>query len=251
MSATIYQARVPGPLLIEKNKPNQPTISIEKDGAVATLASGTFTLYRPDGTALVDAVAGTVATGTFTAASILAATTADESLGDRWLAQFDIVIGGVTETFYQDGALVVGRLYPPIGQTDLVARHSEVANLLKTGITSLQGMIEQAWFDVLNRMYSDGVAFWRWRTTSALRGVMFARCFELIFRDYSTLLDPDDRYSELAEYYAAQYELEYEGMRSRIDVEEDNTLTADSRPASAIIMLSSGPRANRYDGGSS
>ncbi len=247
MSATVYQARISGPLLIERNKPNQPTIAIEKDGAVATLASGTLTLYRPDGTALVDAVAGTVATGTFTAASILAATTADESLGDRWLAQFDIVIGGITETFYQDAALVVGRLYPPIGQTDLVARHSEVANLLKTGISSLQGMIEQAWSDVLNRMYSDGVAFWRWRTSSALRGVMFARCFELIFRDYSTLLDPDDRYSELAEYYAGQYDHEYDSMRSRIDIQEDNTISADSKPASAVIMLSSGPRRRWYE----
>lgn len=247
MSDTIYQARIKGPFLLEQNKDNILTLAIEKDGAAVTLTSGTLTVYRPSGEALVDAVAGSVGGGTFTSATIAAATTASESLGDRWLVRFDIVISGSTETFYTDAALVVARLRPPIGQTDLVARHSEVANLLKTGITSLQGMIEQAWYDVLNRMYSDGVAFWRWRTASALRGVLFARCFELIFRDYSTLLDPDDRYSELADYYAGQYEHEYEGMRSRIDVSEDNTISADSKPASAVIMLSSGPRRRWYE----
>lgn len=247
MSDTIYQARIKGPFLLEQNKDNILTLAIEKDGAAVTLTSGTLTVYRPSGEALVDAVAGSVGGGTFTSATIAAATTASESLGDRWLVRFDIVISGSTETFYTDAALVVARLRPPIGQTDLVARHSEVANLLKTGITSLQGMIEQAWCDVLNRMYSDGVAFWRWRTASALRGVLFARCFELIFRDYSTLLDPDDRYSELADYYAGQYEHEYEGMRSRIDVSEDNTISADSKPASAVIMLSSGPRRRWYE----
>ena len=247
MSDTIYQARIKGPFLLEQNKDNILTLAIEKDGAAVTLTSGTLTVYRPSGEALVDAVAGSVGGGTFTSATIAAATTASESLGDRWLVRFDIVISGSTETFYTDAALVVARLRPPIGQTDLVARHSGVANLLKTGITSLQGMIEQAWYDVLNRMYSDGVAFWRWRTASALRGVLFARCFELIFRDYSTLLDPDDRYSELADYYAGQYEHEYEGMRSRIDVSEDNTISADSKPASAVIMLSSGPRRRWYE----
>jgi len=249
VSATLYQARIAGPILIEQNKDNVLTLDIEKDGAAATLTSGTLTVYRPSGDKLVDAVAGSVGAGTFTSATILAATTADESLGDRWLVQFDIVIGGATETFYTDGALVLAQLRPPIGQTDLVERHSECANLLKSGITTgLQQYIFQAWHDILNRMYSDGVAFWRWRTASATRAVLFARTFEILFRDYSTLLDPDDRYSELSTMYAEDYEREYTQMRSRVDGLEDNTISGDNKPASAVIMLSSGPRRRWYDG---
>ena len=248
MSATLYQARIAGPILIEQNKDNVLTLDIEKDGAAASLTSGTLTVYRPSGEKLVDAVAGSVGAGKFTSATILAATTADESLGDRWLVQFDILISGATETFYTDAALVLARLRPPIGQTDLVERHSECANLLKSGITTgLQQYIFQAWHDILNRMYSDGVAFWRWRTASATRAVLFARTFEILFRDYSTLLDPDDRYSELSTMYAEDYEREYTQMRSRVDGLEDNTISGDNKPASAVIMLSSGPRRRWYD----
>ena len=251
MSATVYQARFAGPILIEKNKANSLALAIELDGAAATLTSGTLTVYRPAGGKLVDAVAGTVAAGTFTSATILAATTADESLGDRWICQFDIVIAGATETFYNDAALVVAPLRPPIGQTDLVERHSECANLLKSGITTgLQQYIEQAWADIMNRMYSDGVQFWKWRTASATRAVLLARTFEILFRDYSTLLDPDDRYSELSTMYGEDYEREYTQMRSRVDMLEDNTISGDNKPASAGIMLSSGPRRRWYDSSS-
>ena len=50
--------------------------------------------------------------------------------GPRWLIEIDLVISGETFTFYNDAVLCLARLYPPIGQTDLIQRHSEAANLL-------------------------------------------------------------------------------------------------------------------------
>ena len=248
-SDTVYQATWKMPSLIEQGKDQSITLSIEKDGSAVTLTSGTLSLFKPGGSAVVDAVSGTVSTGTFTSATIASAPTDAETLGDQWLVKVDLVISGSTFTFYNDAALVAARLYPPISQTDLVYRHSEVVNMLKSGVSSLQNYIELAWFDIVNQLYSSGCEFWKWRTSSALRPVMFSRCFQLIFRDYATLLDPDDRFSELADFYAGEFEREGEQMRSRVDTGEDDTISADNKPASAVIMLSSGARSRRGRGG--
>ena len=239
MSGTVYSARWAGPTFIERNKDQQIAVSIERDGAAVTLLSGALTIYRPGGDVLVDAVAGTVAAGTFTSATILAATTASENLGKQWLIKVDVVIGTETVTLYNDAVMALARLYPTVGQTDLVQRHSEAANLLGASITSLQQYIDQAWEDITVRLYTEGVPFWKWRTPSALRQVLFDRSLELLFWDYATLLGgaQTDRYAKFAERYAGLYERDFERLSSMIDTSEDNTLEAETASASSVILL--------------
>ena len=105
MSSTLYTARWTGPTLIEQGKSQQISVSVERSGSDATISSGTLTLYRPNGTALVDAVAGTISGGTFTSAAIAGGTTSAESLGPRWLIKVELVIGGATYSFYYDAVL--------------------------------------------------------------------------------------------------------------------------------------------------
>ena len=241
MTDTLWSARFTGPTMIEKDKVQTVDVAIEKDGAAAVISSATFTVYEPNGSKLIDAATATVDGGTVTG-SIAAADTTDKALSKNWLIRFDVTIGGVVFSFYNDAVLCLARLYVPIGQTDLIARHSDVANLRSSSTTSLQEYIAQAWTEITNRLYSDGFPFWKMRTPSAFRQVMFSRCFSLIFRDYSTLLDPGDRYAELADRYDEKYSIEYDQIRSKVDVSEDNKLEAHSRPAAPVIMLSGGPR---------
>ena len=144
MSATLYSARWTGPTLIEKDKAQTVSVSVERAGSATTLTSGTLTLYRPNGSKLVDAVAGSVSGGTFTSATISASDTQNEDFGPRWLIEIDLVISGETFTFYNDAVLCLARLYPPIGQTDLIQRHSEAANLLGIYAALADGDIEAA-----------------------------------------------------------------------------------------------------------
>ncbi len=241
MADTLWSARFAGPSMIERGKAQTVSVSIEKEGAAASVTAATFTLYNPQGVKVKDGVAATVAGGTVTG-SIAGADTTEADLGRNWLVEFDVTIGGKVYTFYNDGVLCLSRLYPPIGQSDLISRHSDVVNLVATSKANLQDYIATAWADVTNRMYSDAVPFWKFRTPSALRGPLFARCFALIFRDYSTLFDSGDRYAELADRYDEAYSREFDQMRSKIDVNEDNTIDGDGVPATASIHLSSGPR---------
>jgi len=227
--------------MIEKDKAQTVDVAIEKDGTAAIISSATFTVYEPNGSKLIDAAVATVDGGTITG-SVSSGDTAEKALSKNWLIRFDVTIAGVVFNFYNDAVLCKARLYVPIGQTDLIARHSDIASLLSPDKSSLQDYVSQAWTEITNRLYSDGFPFWKMRTPSAFRQVMFARCFALIFRDYSTLLDPGDRYAELADRYDERYSIEYDQIRSKVDVSEDNKLEAHSRPASPIIMLSGGPR---------
>jgi hypothetical protein len=195
---------------------------------------------------VVDAVAGTISSGTFTSAAIAGGTTSAESLGPRWLIKVELLIGGASYSFYNDAVLCLAELYPPIGQTDLIQRHSEAANLLGAAVTSLQQYIDQAWSDVTNRLYLDGVPFWKWRTPSALRPCLFDRALELLFWDYSTLLNTNDRYAAFAQRYSELYERDYERLRSTIDLAEDNQLQDETVSGSAVVMLQTGRRRGRF-----
>jgi hypothetical protein len=200
------------------------------------VTSATFYLYDTGGNAIVDAQAASVAGGTVSG-TVSAGDTSSMGLGPAYLVRFDVLIGGKTYRFNNDACLCVARLYPPIGQTDLVNRHSDVTNLLASGVTSCQQYIDDAWSDITNRMYSEQSYFWRLRTPSAFRNVMFARSLALIFRDYATLLNAGDRYMQLSDYYEQQYERAYSKLRSRIDSDEDNQLSGRQQSVPSVTYL--------------
>lgn len=253
MPETVYAARFSGPSLIERNKAQTVSVDLERDGAAPSITSATFTLYKPSGAALsssYDGATATVSGGRITSPSIAAADTVNEALTKDWLVRFDATISSKVYTFYNDAALVRARLYPPIGQTDLVARHRDIAALRPTTLPSLQDYIDQAWADLLTKAYMDGVPFWRWRTPSALRLPLLYRALGVIFRDYATLLDPGDRYTALADSYvgtdhtSGAAEKAYAAMRQKVDGDEDNTVSEDHRSGSPVILLQTTRRAS-------
>tara|TARA_R110002073_G_scaffold110569_6_gene246873 strand:- start:9875 stop:10606 length:732 start_codon:yes stop_codon:yes gene_type:complete len=241
MTATLYSARFNGPTLIERDKAQTITVDLERGGSDPTISSATFTLYDSGGSKVIDGTVATISGGEISG-SIGETDLDGKSYGLGWLVQFDATIGGKVYRFLNDAALCLARLYPPVGHTDLVNRHSDVANLLATGVTSLQQYIDDAWADITNRLYSDSIPFFRLRTPSAFRAAMFSRSFTLIFRDYSTLLDPGDRYAELADRYDAQFEEDIGKIRSKMDTGEDNTLTTSNLSTATVIQLTSSRR---------
>jgi len=248
MTDTLYSARFSGPTLIERDKAQTVSVTIERDGSDATITAATFTLYDVGGNILIDGTAATISGGTLSG-SVGASDLDGKAYGSGWLVQFDATIGGKVYRFLNDAAICLARLYPPIGHSDLVKRHSDVANLLAAGVSSLQQYIDDAWADLTGRLYSDSCPFWRLRTPSAMRAAMFSRSFQLIFRDYSTLLDPGDRYAELADRYAEQYDEDVEKIRAKMDTGEDNTLTSNNLSTAAVIQLTTSRRSGVYRSG--
>ena len=238
----LYSAKWSGPSLIEKGSTQTIGVDIERDASAPTISAATFTLYNPAGTVIVDAATATISSGNVSY-EIGATVLDDYDYGQKWLVQFDATIGGDVYSFYNDAAVCKVRIFPPIGHSDLTARHGDIGSLLPSGTTSTQSYIDSAWIEITNRMYGDAIPFWTLRTVSALRAPLLYRALAFVFRDFSTMIDPGDKYFELADRYDKQFERSYSKLRGFFDGDQTNIIDGDRKPSSSVIILSSSRRA--------
>ena len=129
---TPYSARWTGPTLITKSHDTTVTVEIEHGGSAPTVSAVTFSLYSPNGTAIVDGAAASESGGTLSY-TVTAASMSSQSYDQGWALKFSATIGGDVHEFYNDAALCLARLYCPIGTTDLTNRYSRLAALQTTG----------------------------------------------------------------------------------------------------------------------
>lgn len=118
--------------------------------------SGTYTLVAPDGTTVATgaiSVVSDVATYSLSAGDLPATLGMGGGYRERWLCTFSD--GTVTEG--QRPAYIAREpLYCPTTQADLDARIPGIAGLLNVSSENLQGWIDLAWADTLQRLLSAG-----------------------------------------------------------------------------------------------
>ena len=239
---SLYSARWTGPSLIEKGSTQTISIDIERDNAAPTITSATFSLFSPDGDAVVDAATATIASGNISYE--IGATVLDSyDYGQKWLIRIDATISSTVYSFYNDGAICKVRIFPPITHSDLTARHGDISSLLPAGTNSTQSYIDSAWIELTGRMYADAIPFWTLRTISALRAPLLYRALSFVFRDFSTMIDPGDKYFELADRYEKEFERSYSKLRGFFDPAQTNIIDGDRKPTASIILLSNRRRA--------
>ena len=239
--ATRYSARFEGVTLIERDAANVISVSIEREAVAPTITSATFSLIDPNGTAVIDAQTATIAGGVVSY-TIGSTVLANEEYGQRWLVKFAATIAGAVYTYYNDAAVCLARLSPPITHDDITARHGDIANLLPAGTTSTQAYIDAAWIEITGELYSDAVPFWTMRTVSALRQPLILLALTLIFRDFSTLVDASDKYEILSDKYEKQARAALLKMRAFFDRAETDTVDGERKPTAGLIQLSASRR---------
>ena len=239
--ATRYSARFEGVTLIERDAANVISVSIEREAVAPTITAATFSLIDPNGTAVIDAQTATIAGGVVSY-TIGDTVLANEEYGQRWLVKFAVTIGGAVYTYYNDAAVCLARLSPPITHDDITARHGDIENLLPTGTTSTQAYIDAAWIEITGDLYSDAVPFWTLRTVSALRQPLILLALTLIFRDFSTLVDASDKYEILSDKYEKQAAVALSKLRGFFDRSEVDTLDGERKPTAGLIQLSASRR---------
>ena len=236
-TTTPYSVRWRGPVLLPYGRAWDVSVSVESAGASPTISAATFTLYTPDGTARISAQAATVSSGVITY-SVASNTLTATDLGARWLVKIEATIGGVSLPFYNDAVVSLAPLYPPVGTSDLTGRYSKLSDLQSGGAPDLQTHITEAWGELTQSLYSDGVPFWKVRTPSALRPWLMARSLEL--DDLALLLGSENRYADEARRHGGMLDKLYASMRTRLDVSEENTISETHEGSSPVLILSSG-----------
>lgn len=249
-STTPYSVRWRGPVLIPAGRAWGVAVAVETAGVSPTISAATFTLYDQGGVARIDAASASVSGGTISY-TIPADTCTSADHGQGWLVKVEATIGGVDLPFYNDAAICLAPLYPPVGTSDLLSRYSKLADLNDenddgTGAVDLQAYITDAWGELTQRMYQDGFPFWRVRSPAALRPWLLTQSLVYALDDLALLLAGENHYSSEARRLEASLEGMYAQIKTRLDPTEENTATVTNEGASAVLILSSGRRGRVY-----
>lgn len=207
---------------IVRNRAFTPSAVVtDAAGADVALSAGTYTLYAGSKQIYTTSTLTYTPTGTVaTTAAISAATTADESLSDRWLETWDVTVGGESRTFDRPCYLVRRELHMTLTDTDLIARHSDIAALRDTDQTTYEAQRGDAWVTLIQWLIQKGnrpqliVDDWQ------LREVHRALTLEIIFTDFASSVG-DGRYKELAERYRKDAIEEFDRLALTYDFDED------------------------------
>ena len=184
-SETIYTARFIGPEILEKGRANVVSCSVYRDGALATVASGTLTVWNAANTEIVSAAAATI-TANVATYSIASATLTNETNSDGWRFEWAITIAGIAYTFRRDGSLVYRRLYPVVTDADLLRAHTDLSTRRPSSEASYQDYLDEAWARIESRLVNTGRRPWLIMSPSALRDVHTYATMALVFRDWAT-----------------------------------------------------------------
>ena len=238
LAETVYTARFRSTETIERGRTQTLSCPTSRAGATATPASGTFSLYRPDGSALVSAQAVTVSSvATY---SLTGATTSAEALGEGWLVEWALVMpDGVTHTYRNDAALCRRELTPVVSQDDLTQRHSDLPSLLGAA-ASYQPYIDESWWTITNRLIGAGRRPYLVIQPSALRDCHLMLALHLVFLDYSTSAGDGGRWQALAAHYLTAYEQAWGQLRFTYDESDENRVDASKRKSASSQIWTNG-----------
>jgi hypothetical protein len=240
LAETVYTARFRSTETIERGRTQVLTCPTSRAGATATPTSGTVSIYRPDGSALVAAQVVTIPVASVAQYTLSGGTTTAEALGEGWLVEWALVMPDtVTHTFRNDAALCRRTLYPVISQDDLTQRHSDLPALLGSA-ASYQPYIDEAFATLANRLIAAGRRPYLVIQPSALRDVLLMLTLHLVFLDYSTSAGDGGRWQALAEHYRVQYEAAWGQLRFTYDEADENTVDPSKKKSASSQIWTNG-----------
>lgn len=211
MSTTPYAPRIRTVELLARNKAQSTELSVYRDNAriVPTLAS--YSLIDVTGKKLVDAGSASVApTGVMTYTLLASDIPGNTNLGEGYVEEWSVTIGGVVHIFRRMCSVVLRKLYPVISDEDLSAVYSDLLELLPSTLTSFQKYIDDAWYQILRKIRQGSGYEYLVMSPESLYEAHRHLSLYLIFRDFhSSLGQSNGRYLDLANEHKSQFETEW------------------------------------------
>jgi hypothetical protein len=232
MATVAPSVRFLAPTLIVKGVDSLVSVDVERNGAALNISgSPTLAVTDSEGTAISGSPFSVTQSGTVLSATITAAGTASADYAGNWLVMLSFTVSGERAyTAYNAAALVRTELNPPVGVGDLEARNGVLTQIQANGRVSLQGHIDQAWGELLSRLYSDESPFWTVRSPAAFRPWLLSRSMEIALRDAGATLGAANPYTREADRLAGLLEEQYLTLQVRLDDEQANTMSERSSP---------------------
>lgn len=212
-------------------------------GIQQTATAASVVIY--DGAETVQASVAATTLGPPASYTLPALTTSSRGLSERWLEVWSLTIGGTPYVFRQSGYLVRHAYYSVITDTDLLALHAELTDLLPSGTTDFSAYRERSRQkierELLKKARRPHLIFDPW---ALLDADVYLSLF-YIFHDWASSIG-DGRYKELAAEYEGKFAEEMKSVRFHYDDAQSGTVDREqSEGAQPGLMLTAGPGRRR------
>lgn len=241
----IYAPRIRVHNVIKRDAAQSITLPLYRDGVLVAPSSGTFELQDSGGARKVGLKTVTIA-GDVGTVAISAADTKDLQLSDNYMEIWTLVIGATTYTFQRPCAIARSLLYPVVSDIDLEAQYSDLASIRPSSMTSYQTYIDEAWYQILNRLRNMGNFPYLILDAQALRMPHIDLACYLIFKDFDSSGLGEGRYLDLAKEHRENFNFGLKRLNYRYDEDLTGTLQpdADKRQAAKPVIYTCAPPTN-------
>lgn len=234
-----YSFRVAHPDLLQRGRDQVVRLEVyHQGGLVAPAGTSTFSLLRPDGSAVVNAAAVTisdeVATYAISGSTELADTDTNpysELYQERWILDLP---DGTRRTIRREAAVAPFSWYNPVADVDLLAEYPELGTLVgPLEQQTLQGFIDESVRHVLELLFNQG----QWPdimvSVSAFREPIRQRALFLIFKDLYREQGGagNPRWERLLRYHEGEWNAAWARLSSRLDADLDGHADSTDRQA--------------------
>lgn len=251
MSDTPYAPQIKVPELLERGKSQLSELPIYRNGALVAPTNVTYTLLAPDGKKLIDDATATYPGNIpqYTHATNLLD---DQQLGEGYIQEWNVTIGGRVYTFRRMCAVVLRRLYPVVSDADLTSTFSQLEDLRPSSLSSYQTYIDEAWYTMIQRMRNEGGGLeYLVMSPEAFRSAHQNLALYYIFRDFhSSLGQSNGRFLDLSTEMYNQYKSEWKQINFVYDhSHKGSSDSPNTRVAKQpVIYLSNPGRLGNYRG---
>lgn len=243
---TLYTFRTVGADVLQRGRAQTVQMEAYRNGALVAPSSGTFSLLAPDGTVLVDAAAVTISASvaryTIAAGDLPATLELGEDYQERWvLTMPDLTV----RTVLREAAIARFLLHPVVADVDLTSEYPDLVAEFEGVTTTLQGFLDEAWRQILERLFQRD----RWPdlllTTSSLRGPHRELALYLIHKALHRYAPTQTRWETLMRLHEAGFDREWSQMTAKWDRDMDGLADAGREATSGVVHRHVGPLANR------
>lgn len=231
--------RVPLPYDLPRGRAHTITAPLYRDGAAVAASAATCTIYNAAGTEVSTTASATVPSGVPTL--VIDSDDLDgQSYGSGWRVEWEITHAGGVIPSRHEAALVRSALPPVITDDDLYRRHKGLdpdapAGQALSVRTDYQDSIDEAWTEIILRLYSVGRRPYLVMSPSGLRECHLYLTLSLIFDDLST--GAGLQYMETAARYRQQFEAAWSRLSLVYDSDDDGEVDAGGRTGPPAIWL--------------
>jgi hypothetical protein len=221
-------------------------LPVYRDGGLVGPDSGTVALLDSAGVTIFSSavsIHGNIAQYLVQVSDI----SSTQELGEGYILQWDLVFthGGETHsyTFRQPAAIARSRLYPVISDIDLEAQYSDLSSIRPSSLTSYQQYIDEAWYQIIERLRLLGNLEYLILDPQALRMPHIDLTCYLIFKDMDSSGLGEGRYLDLATEHRKNFEGGLKRINFRYDIDHDGKMDSPNtrRSAQPVIYTSAPP----------